>query len=83
VLYIVTIPDIRRDSMTTLEGSHVKKTARLKLNAATINGCLIISAIVALVFKSWLMFVLVATALLLVAVCAGDIRLTGGYHKRR
>ena len=82
MLYIVTIPDIRRDSMTTLEGSHVKKTARHKLNAATINGCLIISAIVALIFKSWLVFVLVTTALLITAACAGDIRLTSGRSKR-
>jgi len=60
----------------------MKRTARHKLNAASINGCLIIAAIVALVFKSWLVFVLAAAALLLTAVCTGDIRLTSGGGKQ-
>lgn len=61
----------------------MKRTARHKLNAASINGCLIIAAIVALVFKSWFVFALVASALFLTAVCTGDIRLTGDGNKRR
>jgi hypothetical protein len=60
----------------------MKRTARHKLNAASINGCLIIAAIVALLFKSWLVFALVAGALLLTGICTGDIRLTSSSGKR-
>ena len=61
----------------------MKRTARHKLNAATLNGILIMSTIVALLFRSWLVFVLVAAAMLLTALCAGDIRLDSDQADRR
>ncbi len=61
----------------------MKHTARHKLNAAAINGCLIISGIAGLFFQSWTVFLLVGAALLLIALCSGDIRLDSDRRPRR
>ena len=49
-------------------------TAREKLNAASVNGSLIVAAIAGCIAESWTVFLLVAGILLMLAVHCGDIR---------
>jgi hypothetical protein len=49
-------------------------SARTKLNAAAINGALLIAALVGWLFGSWSVFLLTAGVLIAMGLHAGDIR---------
>jgi hypothetical protein len=49
--------------------------ARHRLNAAAINGVLLVAGLVALLTGSWIVFAVIAIALVATALHAGDIRL--------
>jgi hypothetical protein len=49
--------------------------ARNRLNAAAINGVLFIAGLVALLTGSWIVFGVIAVALIATSLHAGDIRL--------
>lgn len=48
--------------------------ARQKLNAITIQGCLIVSGIMGLVSQSWLVFLIAAVVSIGGSLAGGDIR---------
>ncbi len=49
-------------------------SARHKLNQAVIQGCLIVAALVGLLFQSWTVFLLAAAVLVGLSVHSGEIR---------
>ncbi len=60
----------------------MKNTARHKLNAASVNGILILAGLAGLLLQSWNVFVLVGVVLAVSAWCAGDIRIRGDANRR-
>lgn len=48
--------------------------ARQKLNAASATGALVVGGLVGALTGSWLAFLVTASALMGVSLCAGDIR---------
>ena len=56
--------------------------ARTKLNVATVNGCLVMAAIVGLLFQSWTVFFIVAAILIAGDLYIGSIRPAGRQHLR-
>ena len=62
-------------------------SARHKLNQAVIQGCLIVAALVGLLFQSWLVFLLTAAVLVGLSISSGEIRWHSsrkrGRHDRR
>jgi hypothetical protein len=57
-------------------------TARHKLNAACINGSLIIAALVGATANSWNAFILTAAVLTATSVLSGEIRLKQQTRRR-
>jgi len=57
-------------------------TARHKLNAACINGSLIIAALVGVTANSWNAFLLTAAVLTATSVLSGEIRLKQQTRRR-
>lgn len=55
--------------------------ARNKLNAAAVNGVLIVAGFVGLATESWRVFCVVALVLVISAALAGDIRGKGGRRR--
>ena len=55
----------------------MKNTARHKLNAANVNGILILASLAGLLLQSWKVFLFVAVVLAASAFWAGDIRMEG------
>jgi hypothetical protein len=51
--------------------------ARTKLNVSAVNGCLVLAAIVGLLFQSWTVFFVVAAILVAGDLYIGSIRPTG------
>jgi len=48
--------------------------ARNKLNVATVNGCLLLAALVGMMTESWAVFLLAFAALVAGGITSGDIR---------
>jgi hypothetical protein len=51
--------------------------ARTKLNVSYVNGCLVLAAIVGLLFQSWVVFLVVAAILVAGDLYIGSIRPSG------
>lgn len=57
--------------------------ARLKLNAAVVQGSLIIAAVVGWACNSWTVFLIVAVILIAAAIYSGEIRTTPGSKRNK
>jgi hypothetical protein len=55
--------------------------ARTKLNRAFFNGCAIVTGLIGMCSQSWLVFFIALVIALLLAIAAGDIRLTPKDHR--
>ncbi len=51
--------------------------ARAKLNVSAVNGCLVLAAIIGLLFQSWTVFLVIAAILIAGDLYIGSIRPAG------
>jgi hypothetical protein len=51
--------------------------ARTKLNLSAVNGCLVVAAVVGLLFQSWTAFLVIAAILIVGDLYIGSIRPSG------
>lgn len=71
------------DSVREVKENTLSQTSKDKLNAVHLGGAVGVAAIIAAVAGSWVLFVLVAVALIGASLATGEIRLQKRSGKRR
>lgn len=64
------------------EGEEVRVGVRKKLNAANVNGALLVAGIIGSLTGSWVIFGVALAGLLISGVLGGDIRPGGGRRQK-